>query len=188
VLDPLDWYVGQSFAQFGAEHKAVNAVAALGFRTYLPQEVFSRRVMRHGRPVFVDGCASVEHSVRPIFPGYWFVSFRVDSDPWGEILRADCVARLMTNRNSAGIRPTRLPSGFVEAMQAMGRPGDGAIDNTAPALPGYPRGTEGRILEGAFSSFPAKVHTDAGERIFVLAQIFGRETKVELARSAFEPL
>jgi transcription antitermination factor NusG len=199
-----DWYVGQSPPSFGSAHKAVNACSVMGFKAWLPQIVAYRHTRKHGRAVWQNEKRLREETVQPLFPGYWFVSFDITAAGWGAILRDENVSRLLTHRGDFGSRPVKMPKGFVETMQSFGRAGDGALPfRLSQALEGKgwdralaeeldaeePRikaGTLGTILDGAFTSFPAKVKMDMGDKIIVLASIFGRETPVELSPEQFE--
>ena len=201
--DNAAWYVGQSSSDFGAAHKAVNACCELGFRAWLPQIIVYRQKMVHGRPVFVKNVREREETVKPLFNNYWFVSFDIDRPGWGEILRNRHVTRLITRASPGGRVPVKLPAGFVETMQSLGRPGDGALPerilksvndkgwvstlekSDEPEIQRMKRGQAGVILEGVLASHPATVDMDLGERIFVWAEVFGRLTRVELNADQF---
>ena len=206
-LPCADWYVGQSPPLIGAQYKAIDRCKNLGFDAWLPQVVTTKFTRNSsGRGSYKGGKRETEEVTRPLFGTYWFVSFAVDNPQWGKILHDDrCVARLLCRKSDAGYHPYRLPHGFVEILQSLGREKDGALPSgieaglkshdwgevgatlTAPGeTPRLPQYTPGRITDGPFASFAATVRLDMGDRILVMAEIFGRLSQVELRREDFE--
>jgi transcription antitermination factor NusG len=138
--------------------------------------------MRHGRPVLMNGQRSTEPVIRPFFPGYLFVELDLSDLSWASIGRTQGVKRLMS---SPEMRPLPVPLGFVEALMAQGRAGDGAIDpGAAPKFPALQKGQHVTVIEGAFTSFDGIVQMTANDRVKVLLSIFGRKTLTEMPRAA----
>lgn len=157
--------------------------AALGkdFRLHLPTIVAYRQKMRHGRPVLTQGRRTSEQIVRPFFPGYLFVELDLPNQDWGSIGRTQGVKRLLSTPEH---RPLPVPVGFVEALMAQGRAGDGAIDPGAAAkFPALAPGQKVRVTVGG-ADLDAIVRMDAEERVWVLLRLFDRETVTEVPRGS----
>jgi transcriptional antiterminator RfaH len=183
------WYVVQA-APAGL-YIAFNKLSAATrdrepFRCHLPRLVVGEAmVMRHGRPVIENGNRVMRERIEPFFPGYLFVSFDIAQPGWGDILRTEGVAKLISRKTAAGWTPTRLPLGLVESLQARGRAGDGVIDTRAPAFPPLAPGVRGTVLSGPFSGYEAVTTMPSSDRVRVLLELFGRQTSVDLPRADF---
>jgi transcription antitermination factor NusG len=129
---------------------------------------------------FVDN----DHPVATqLFPGYLFVHFDADQQDWRVINTDDMpgVHRLFLIDEHTPL-PARV--GVVERWLAdIGE--YGSIDWTTPAPEILP-GTDVRIVDGPFTSFPAIVQISDDERLTVLVTIFGRTTPVHLRRDQVE--
>jgi len=172
------WFVVSTYPQ--AEFQVW---AALGkdFRRHLPTIVAYRQKMRHGRPVLMQGRRSSEPVIRPFFPGYLFVELDLPGQDWGSIGRTQGVKRLLSTPEH---RPLPVPVGFVEALMAQGRAGDGAIDPGAAAkFPTLAPGQRVRVTVGG-SDIDSVVHMAAEERVWVLLRLFDRETVTEVPRGS----
>jgi transcriptional antiterminator RfaH len=172
------WFVVSTYPQ--AEFQVW---AALGkdFRRHLPTIVAYRQKMRHGRPVLIQGQRSSEPVIRPFFPGYLFVELDLSEQDWGSIGRTQGVKRLLSTPE---LRPLPVPVGFVEALMAQGRAGDGAIDPGATAkFPALAPGQKVRVTVGG-TDLDAVVRMEAEERVWVLLRLFDRETVTEVPRGS----
>ena len=96
-----------------AETIAARHLANQAFQTYLPLHV-ERRSM-----------------IVPLFPGYLFVSFDPDVDPWGKIRSTRGVGGLIRHGT---IRPTAIPPGVIEDLMARTSP-RGVVDDPGDAPP-----------------------------------------------------
>lgn len=158
------WYVVQT--EPVSEFLALNGLALLaGITAYLPTEVRRRRKMRHGRPVFENGKPVREETIRAFFPGYLFARFDARDPAWGAILRTRGVKRLFCHASG---QPIPVADVAVEAIQARGRAGDGAIDLEAPAFAPLAPGMRVRIPDGPFADLAAVVQWTDQRRVEVL--------------------
>lgn len=160
------WYVVRS--KFQQEVRARINIADQGFATFFPQ--YNKRI-RHAR--------AVENVVRPLFPGYLFVSFDADDeDRWPKILRTRSVATILGMETSR--HPLPLPAGFVEALERCARAGllqpheEGAREFKPKEMV--------RIEMGPFAGFEAIVDEDEGVRVKVLLDFLGKSTSIPVPR------
>jgi transcription antitermination factor NusG len=139
-----------------------------GWRCHLPQ--FVHRQRRYGR---------TEAVLRPIFPTYLFVSFDPHNDPWGSILRLDHIVRRIFT--SAPGCPLRLRAGEVERLMAMGRAGDGVIDEeSAP----FGEGDVIQVLDGAFRDWTGICKWSVEDRVGVMLTLFAGDRVVKMPRES----
>ncbi len=97
------WFVVQSHSQ--AERLASREIAEKGYRAYLPMQVVERR----DRVL-----TSMVHIVHmPMFPGYLFVEFDRETDPWTPIRYCEGVKQIFMTPSQ---RPIAVARGVVEAL------------------------------------------------------------------------
>ncbi len=132
-----------------------------GFVTYCP---VVRRRRSHAR--------RVDEVLRPLFPGYLFVSVSLERDFWRPILSTLGVRTLVR----CGDQPSPVDARFIAALKA--REIDGAI--VRPPVP-YQVGQQVRVVAGAFDGIVATI-LDLAEkdRLTVLLDLLGGPTKVRL--------
>lgn len=134
-----------------------------GFETFLPlQEVTKRRSSR-----FVN-------DFRPLFPGYMFVAFDPDTAPWRQINGTFGVSRLVNFEHA----PRALPQCLITDLMLR-------CDAEGKLLP--PRtmavGDEVELLTGPFAKFIGTIEAfDAEQRIWVLLELMGQQTRVNVGR------
>ena len=130
-----------------------------GFRTFLPMEQGTQN--RKGR--FVS-------TLRPMFPGYVFVSFDVAGGLWRKIHSTYGITRLV----SFGKEPAAVPLDIVSQLMLR-------CDTAGKLLP--PKllkpGDQVRMTSGPFADFVAAIETIAPDRrVWVLMEIMGGQTRV----------
>lgn len=152
-----------------SELHAFSALSEIRFKSYFPQIRVRRH--RYGKP---------ETYIKPLFPGYLFVSFDPSNDPWGLIFRTRGISRIMMN--AAG-QPVPLRDGEIPRLMAMGRAGDGIIDDQAPAFPLLAPGEKLRIVDGPLSDWSGVCAWSNDQRVGVLMTMFSAERVVPMARS-----
>lgn len=96
------WYAVAS--QPNREAYAASQLQAQNFRVFFPRRL---RTVRHAR--------KTKNRVVSYFPGYLFVAFDVDADPWRSVNGTYGVRSLVM----AGDRPLPTPDGLVESLQNM---------------------------------------------------------------------
>jgi Transcription termination factor nusG len=153
------------------ERHADAALKKLGFETYLPLE---------GRPV--RGKPTL---ILPIFPRYLFARFDARSASWGRdaILSASDrdLGRFILNPAS------RLPAVVPEGVVGLLRSKCAANGVIYPAPPRQMhRKDRGRIVAGPWREFIGICSRTNKERVWLLLNLFGRETEVEFKRDAVD--
>ena len=131
-------------------------------RTFLPLQDFTNK---RG--------AKFSTGVRPLFPGYMFVDLENDKTPWRKINNTIGVSRLICQD---GV-PRRVPIEIVSGLMSR-------CDRFGKLLPpkSLERGDKVVFLSGALTNFVATVETvDSNERIWVLMDIMGQLSKVQVA-------
>ena len=133
-----------------------------GFKTFLPlQDVTSRRGSKFST------------NIKPLFPGYMFVRIKPDGAPWQKINSTLGVLRLICQDGVPKKVPTEVVSGLISRCDRLGR----LLPPTAVR-----RGDTVEIHSGALANFIATVETiDSNRRIWVLIDLMGQITKVQVA-------
>ena len=126
------------------EHRAAQHLANQAFQTYLPLHV-ERRSM-----------------IVPLFPGYLFVSFDPDVDPWGKIRSTRGVGGLIRHGT---IRPTAIHHGVIEDLMARTSL-RGVVDDPGDAPPVG-------IAGGVKASWRNLGALSKQDRVAVLYRLFG---------------
>ena len=118
----------------------------------------------------VSHARKVSHVLRPMFPGYLFVSLDPALQRWSPIASTVGVRRIVT----FGDRPALIDASFVAALQA--REINGSI--VLPASP-YHVGDHVRMAGNAFDGVVAEiVQMKDQERVVVLLQLLQRTVKL----------
>jgi transcriptional antiterminator RfaH len=161
------WYVAATLPQ--KEHLAVHHLERQGFITFFPR---FQKVRRHAR--------KMDTVLASLFPGYIFVSFDVDVQPWHAI-RSTVGVRHLVGLNPS--RPQTVPKHIIDLLQA--RSDNGAFDKTLFYLK---PGDEVRVINGPFAEHFARVESLSGrDRINLLFHILGAEKSVQLPLAHIEP-
>lgn len=157
------WYVAQTKPNGCAS--AERHLARQGFRVFAPSE---ERTCRHARKFYT--------SVRPLFPGYIFVSFDPTTARWRVINGTHGVTRLVSFRRD---EPAQVPLALISGLMRR-------CDNRGRLLP--PRllktGDRVRVTGGPFADFIGTVESFAPDRrIWVLLELMERTMRVALPSS-----
>ena len=133
-----------------------------GFKTFLPlQDLTSKRGSK-----FLT-------STKPLFPGYMFVRIKPDGAPWQKINSTLGVSRLICQQGVPRTVPTEVVSGLISRCDSLGK----LLPPTAIQC-----GDTVEIHSGALANFLATVETiDSDRRIWVLMEIMGQITRVQVA-------
>lgn len=130
-----------------------------GFQTFLPMQESSLK--RRGQ--FIS-------ALRPVFPGYIFVSFDAAQGLWRKIVSTYGITRLV----SFGKEPAPVPTDVVSQLRQR-------CDASGKILPleHLEPGDQVRLATGPFAEFVATVETIAPDkRVWVLMDIMGGQTRV----------
>lgn len=131
------------------------------FETFLPEVLTVDKLKRQ--------------RIRPLFPNYLFVAFDVLAMEWRTIPSTIGVRRLF----SADVeKPIPLPEGFIEELQAFGRP------EQPPQVQTLADGDLVRLLSGPFKNLQGLVQLDRRSRVHVLLCMLGQERLVAVEQSS----
>ena len=133
-----------------------------GFETFLPlQDLTGKRGSK-----FLT-------SIKPLFPGYMFVSVNSDGPQWHKINNTIGVSRLMCQDGVPKRVPSEVVSGLISRCDSFGR-------LISPAA--LKCGDSVKFQSGVLANFIATVETiDSNRRIWVLMDIMGQNTRVQVA-------
>lgn len=125
---------------------------------------------------FTRGQGAVEMKMRPMFPGYLFVN--EPAQGW-ELLRTTPGVRTFHSLLMINGRYAVLPIGEIYRINARAEELIDQILNPPPRELPFGIGDTVKVIDGAFSGWLAKIETlDDDERIALLMDIFGRQTRV----------
>ena len=132
-----------------------------GFETFLPMQKITRRKASR----FVS-------DLKPLFPGYMFVSVNSDLAPWRSINSTIGVSRLVSFEGKPKPLPLQLISGLMLRCDASG---------TLLPPKSLNEGDSVEMLTGPFANFIATVDTiDPEQRIWVLMDFMGQKTRMQV--------
>ena len=160
----MNWYAVQT--QPNRENLAVLHLERQGFDVWLP---CCERIVRHAR--------QIKRVRRPLFPGYLFINFDLETARWCSINGTIGVKSIV----SFGRTPSVVDNEFITALKAS-ESSDGFIDTGTDNLrPG--QGVE--ILSGPMAGQIGKLLSlDAGNRVTVLLQMLGHFIRGQIGRKA----
>ena len=172
----LRWYVAEIFG--GAEQRIAQDLlegeTRLGYPKRPPFDVHAPTIAKERR---IRGVHRVEHV--PMFPGYVFVQFDRTVDDWGLINGMDGVRGVIRTRTHT---PIPTPVGFVEWLI---KDAPRRLKLAAGKMPQFEPGQRLRVMDGPFAEFPATCIACDGRVTSAHVHIFGRDTRVEMARDMF---
>lgn len=162
------WYL--IYTKPRQEEAARDNLGRQGFHTWLPRvRVVKRRGTRRV-PV-----------VEPMFPRYLFVELDSAHQDWSPIRSTLGVASLV---RFGGV-PAKVPAPLVAALQARADEHD-ICDLSARHQPR--RGDTVRVAHGAFAGYEAVFQARSGqERVLVLLEVAGKQTRVTLPADDIDP-
>lgn len=134
---------------------------AQNYKTFLPLE--EKILTRYGKKTTV---------ITPLFPGYLFVSFSLTYDKWSVINSTFGVSKLLSQNNKPQIIPQKIMHELIDRCDENG--------NLLPPK-NMKKGDNIMVINSAFSKFISTIdRIDSKNRIWVLMNILGRETRVEI--------
>jgi transcriptional antiterminator RfaH len=120
---------------------------------------------------------STQHSIkttRPLFPGYLFVSVAKNRQDWRVINNTYGVSRLICLGSDG---PAIIPDSVISSLMMRCDPEGILLPPSELAI-----GDGIKILQGPFAEILSKIENiDSDKRIWVLLDLLGRKTKVELS-------
>jgi transcriptional antiterminator RfaH len=132
-----------------------------GFETFLPMQKITRRKASR----FVS-------DLKPVFPGYMFVSVNSELAPWRTINSTVGVSKLVSFEGKPKPLPLQLISGLMLRCDAS---------RTLLPPKSLSEGDSVEMLTGPFANFIATVDTiDPEQRIWVLMDFMGQKTRMQV--------
>lgn len=148
-------------------------------RAHLARQNFLILCPMERRPAPRKGKASAP-LIRPLFPGYLFVSAGEDPADWRRINATRGVSRLLAG---TGGEPASLSTDFISALDAR-TDSEGVLRPPEALAPG----TEVQILSGAFSNWLGRVERCLpNQRYLLLLEMMGRTVRADIASSDLSP-
>jgi transcriptional antiterminator RfaH len=139
-----------------------------GIDSFMPMREATRR--RAGR---------LETRAVPLFPGYLFVELRPDLPNWRAVNSTYGVSKLVGIR---GGTPTPLPSALMAALKDRTRNGIWSC-----TVGEFRADQDVRLIHGPFAGALARIESiPDNERIFVLLDIMGRMTRLDVSPALLE--
>ena len=152
----LDWFTAQckTNSYFLAKKNLENQ----GVKTFLPLiEVTQRKSSK-----FIT-------ALRPLFPGYIFVSFNLKNFRWTVINNTVGIVKVITADNM----PQSIPSNFISYLKLRCDKNDKLVTSEELNL-----GKKAKILNGPFSQMIGTVENiDPQRRVTLLFELMGQKTK-----------
>jgi len=125
-----------------------------------------------------------KEKIEPMFPGYEFVRFDIENDPWHDLFKIVGIHGMLCENNL----PAPLPGGFVENLKA--KEVDGAIPAQLAVMEVFNLGDVVRVTRpGPMAGLTGPIERldDAG-RIRLLLGFFGGSVPAELTFADIEKL
>lgn len=161
------WFAAHTQPQ--KEVVAQKNLLAQGFEVYLPQY---KRTRRHAR--------KVETILSPLFPRYIFVELDLDLDRWRSINGTRGISYLLMTND----KPVSVPCDVITSLKSQ-ESDQGLLP--VESLIHFMKGDSVRIVEGVFAGYAAVFEKmDEKQRVALLLNFLGRETKVVLPAYAVE--
>jgi transcriptional antiterminator RfaH len=133
-----------------------------GFETFLPMQKITRRKASR----FVS-------DLKPLFPGYMFVSVNSERTPWRAINSTIGISKLVSFDGKPKQLPLQLISGLMLRCDASG---------TLLPPKSLNVGDSVEIFTGPFANFIAKVaYIDPEQRIWVLMDFMGQRSHMQVS-------
>ena len=161
-----EWFILQF--KPNSHHKAKKNLTLQGFEVFLPlHHTTSRKSSR-----FIN-------SSKPLFPGYMFIRFNRAESKWHKINNTYGVSRLITFNSILKPIPTRFVDNLIKRYDLSGK---------LLPLKKIKKGDQVTVSKGPFANFIATVEKYEDEqRIWVLMDLMGRETKMHISSNALQP-
>jgi transcriptional antiterminator RfaH len=152
-----DWFLAQLKPNCGQIAK--RNLERQGFQTFFPRQEETTRCKR-----------KFSTKLRPLFPGYIFVSFDVTQGGWRTVNSTYGITQLVSFDNE----PTTVPRDIIVSLMQR-------CDADAKLLPPptLMAGDNVQLTSGPFADFMATVEKEAPDkRVWVLLELMGRQTRI----------
>ena len=160
----MNWYAVQT--QSNRENLAAAHLQQQGFDVWLP---CCERIVRHAR--------QIKRVRRPLFPGYLFINFDLETAKWRKINGTIGVQNIV----SFGLVPSVVDNEFITVLKAS-ESLDGFIDTGNDNLK---PGQDVEIISGPMAGQIGKLLSlDTSNRVTVLIQMLGNFVRGKVGRKA----
>ena len=162
------WYVAQ-LKPNGFSKAQLNLVRQ-GFECFMPMR---KVTIRHARKLSVG--------LRPVFPGYIFIKFGLDSGDWRKINSTLGVNKLISFHEG---RPSKIPEALMEGF--ITRCDD---QHMLKPISNWEAGDNARLIAGPFADFIGQVEgLVSDDRVRLLFKFMEQYKSVEVSSAALERL
>ena len=164
----ITWFVAQT--QPLKEAIAEKNLLEQGYEVYLPR---FKKIRRHAR--------KIDEVLAPLFPRYIFIGLNANTTAWRSINGTRGISYLLTTTEN---KPAILPKRIIDLLKAQE-----IAAGTVPlsSLLHFVQGETIRIIEGPFKEYTGIFDGMAdGQRVRLLLDFMGRETKVALPLHAVD--
>jgi transcriptional antiterminator RfaH len=157
-----EWFIVQ--IKPNAYNRAEKNLNKQGFETFSPMYNITKRK-----------ASKFTNLTKPLFSGYMFISFDINSSKWGKINSTYGVSRLITFNSMLKSVPTSFINGLMNRCDISGK---------LLTEKEIKKGDHVKFTHGPFANLIASVEKiEADQRIWILLNLMGRQTKIETASS-----
>ena len=129
-----------------------------GFETFLPLQKITRRKRDH-----------FSTKLKPLFPGYMFVTFNPNGAHWRTINSTIGVSKIV----SLDSQPNPVPPNLINELMAQCNSAKEFVPSKT-----FIKGNAVRLLNGPFTNFIATIEKiDSKKRIWILMDFMGQKTR-----------
>ena len=162
---PKKWYILQF--KPNAHSQAVKNLNQQNFKTFLPLHDTSSK-----------NSSRFRSAIRPLFPGYMFISFDVEETGWEKINTTYGVSRLVTFNSKLPSVPSIIIDSLIMRCDFLGK--------LSPAKE-FKKGNKVKLVKGPFINFIATIESyETDKRIWILIEFMGRQSKIQTSSDCIQ--
>ena len=118
--------------------------------------------------------------IKPVFPGYIFIAINLEENNWHKINNTRGISRIIVFGNEIPLMHCEL----IEALKCRF-----SLNKTPKAVDPFEKGMNAEITNGPFAQLIGKIEKiDADQRIWVLLDVLGTQTRVSIDKLNLTPL
>ena len=118
--------------------------------------------------------------IKPVFPGYIFIAVNLEENNWHKINNTRGISRIIVFGNEIPLMHCEL----IEALKCRF-----SLNKTPKAVDPFEKGMNAEITNGPFAQLIGKIEKiDADQRIWVLLDVLGTQTRVSIDKLNLTPL
>tara|TARA_B100001250_G_C19792082_1_gene786998 strand:+ start:325 stop:840 length:516 start_codon:yes stop_codon:yes gene_type:complete len=159
---PSNWFVAQY--KPNAYFLAKRNLEMQGLKTFLPLVEITKRKNK-----------SFSTELKPLFPGYIFISFNLKDFRWSSVNNTVGLTRLIVSNNT----PQSVPEDFINDLKLRCDYGGKLLHKSTLQV-----GKKVEVMKGPFTEMIGSIESiHPKERITLLFEILGRKTKISFSTS-----